>query len=160
MHPNAQLLQRFYTAFSALDAAAMQACYAPDARFDDEAFSLQGAAQIGAMWRMLCEATKARGMDTWRLEFSGLQADAQSGRAHWEAHYRFGPAGRRVHNVIDGEFRFENGLIVAHRDRFDFWRWARQALGAPGWLLGWSPMLRRKVRATAAANLARFQARG
>lgn len=159
MHPNAELLQRFYAAFAALDAAAMQACYAPQARFDDEAFSLQGAAQIGAMWRMLCEATKARGMDTWRLEASGIAADDTQGRAHWEAHYRFGPGGRRVHNAIDGEFRFEHGLIVAHRDRFDFWRWSRQALGAPGWLLGWSPMLRAKVRATAAANLARYQSK-
>jgi hypothetical protein len=32
-------------------------------------------------------------------------------------------------------------------------------LGAPGLLLGWTPMLRNKVRATAAANLATYLAR-
>ena len=51
------------------------------------------------------------------------------------------------------------GLIASQRDRFDFWRWSRQALGAPGLLLGWSPMLKKKVRATAAANLQAFLAR-
>ena len=29
MHPNAQTLQRFYTAFAQLDHATMAACYAP-----------------------------------------------------------------------------------------------------------------------------------
>ncbi len=160
MHPNAELLTRFYTAFAALDADTMQACYARDASFRDEAFTLQGADEVGAMWRMLCGATQAKGRDVWRLEFSGIEADAATGRAHWEAHYRFSATGRMVHNVIDGSFRFRDGLIAEHVDRFDFWRWSRQALGAPGLLLGWSPMLRNKVRATAAGNLARFRQRG
>ena len=160
MHPNAELLTRFYGAFAALDAEAMQACYAPDASFRDEAFTLQGAAEVGAMWRMLCEATRAKGRDVWRLEFSGIEAVAAQGRAHWEAHYRFSATGRLVHNVIDGSFRFRDGRIAEHVDRFDFWRWSRQALGAPGLLLGWTPFLRSKVRATAAGNLARFRQRG
>lgn len=158
MHKNAELLHRFYTAFAALDAPAMQACYAPDARFRDEAFTLDGAPQVGAMWRMLCGATQAKGRDVWRLEFSGIEADDRQGQAHWEAHYRFSTTGRMVHNVIDGAFVFRDGLIAEHVDRFDFWRWSRQALGTPGLLLGWSPFLKAKVRATAAANLARFQA--
>ena len=52
------------------------------------------------------------------------------------------------------------GLITRHTDRFDFWRWSRQALGAPGLLLGWSPFLRAKVRGQAAASLRRFLAKG
>lgn len=35
---NAQTIERFYEAFSRLDARAMAACYASDAAFDDEAF--------------------------------------------------------------------------------------------------------------------------
>ena len=63
-------------------------------------------------------------------------------------------------NRIDAEFEFDSaGLIKRHRDRFDFWAWSRQALGLPGWLLGWTPWLRNKVRATAARNLAKFMAR-
>jgi hypothetical protein len=49
-------------------------------------------------------------------------------------------------------------LITRHRDRFNFWSWSRQALGAPGLLLGWTPFLRQKVRAQAAANLQKFLA--
>jgi hypothetical protein len=35
----------------------------------------------------------------------------------------------------------------------DFWPWSRQALGAPGLLLGWTPLLRAKVQRQAGANL-------
>ena len=60
MHPNARTRQRFYTAFSQLDHATMAACYAPDATFEDEAFSLKGREQIGGMWRT-CSAIKKPG---------------------------------------------------------------------------------------------------
>jgi hypothetical protein len=152
-------IRRFYEAFTRLDDAAMTACYRADARFDDEAFSLQGAPQIGGMWRMLCTATRnnAAARAHWRLELSQVTPSS----AHWEPHYLFGPAGRPVHNRIDASFEFDGqGLISRHHDRFDFWSWSRQALGAPGWLLGWSPLLRQKVRGTAAAQLRRFLERG
>jgi hypothetical protein len=146
-------IERLYAAFERLDADTMAACYAEDAVFDDEAFSLRGRAQIAGMWTMLCDAVKAKGRDVWEIEASAITERS----AHWEATYRFSATGRMVHNVIDAEFEFDAaGLITRHRDRFDFWRWARQALGAPGLLLGWTPMLRAKVRAQAAKNLARF----
>ena len=96
----------------------------------------------------------------WKLESSGLQADATTGQAHWEAHYRFSATGRLVHNRIDVTFSFNPaGLIVNHVDHFNFWRWSRQALGTPGLLLGWTPFLRTKVRRQAAANLQKFLAK-
>ena len=159
MHPNQQTLEKFYNAFARLDADTMAQCYASDAAFDDEAFSLRGHAQVTGMWHMLCEVTKAKGRDVWKLTYSDIQADANIGQAHWEAHYRFSATGRMVHNVIDGRFTFDpQGLISTHRDRFDFWAWSRQALGTPGLLLGWTPFLRNKVRATAAANLQKYLA--
>ena len=149
-------LERLYAAFSQLDGAAMAACYAENATFDDEAFSLKGRREIGGMWTMLCDGTKAKARDAWRLE-SRVTGERS---AHWEAWYRFTATGRLVHNIIDSEFEFgPDGLITRQRDRFDFWRWSRQALGAPGWLLGWTPFLRNKVRATAAANLTLFLAK-
>jgi ketosteroid isomerase-like protein len=159
-HANAELLQRFYAAFEALDADSMQACYAADAHFQDEVFTLDGADRIGSMWRMLCDATKAGNRDVWRLEWSEVEADDDRGHVHWEAHYRFSTTGRRVHNVIDARFEFRDGRILRHLDRFSFWRWARQAFGAVGWVLGATPLLRRQVRARAAANLARARERG
>ena len=148
-------IERFYAAFARLDGDAMQACYAEDARFDDEAFSLRGRTQVGGMWRMLCSATRAKGADVWRLEVR----DITDRSAHWEAHYRFSATGRMVHNIIEADIQCgPDGLIQRHRDSFDFWRWSRQALGAPGLLLGWTPFLRAKVRATAAGNLQKFLA--
>jgi hypothetical protein len=149
-------ITRFYAAFAQLDGDTMQACYAPDAEFQDEVFTLEGQRQVGGMWRMLCEATAAKGRDVWRLEASQITERS----AHWEAHYRFSATGRMVHNIIDAEFEFTpSGLIRKHRDRFGFWRWSRQALGTPGVLLGWTPIVRNKVRAQAAANLALFLAK-
>ncbi|HYW58420.1 MAG TPA: nuclear transport factor 2 family protein [Polaromonas sp.] len=157
MHPNQQTLEKFYDAFSRLDSGTMAQCYAPDASFDDEAFSLRGHKQVTGMWHMLCDATKAKGRDVWKLEYSGIRADATSGQAHWEAHYRFSATGRMVHNIIDGRFTFTpEGLIATHRDSFNFWAWSRQALGTPGVLLGWTPFLRAKVSTTAARNLQKY----
>ena len=146
-------IETLYAAFARLDSDAMAACYAENARFDDEAFSLYGRREIGAMWRMLCEAVKAKGRDVWKLEVSAITDSS----AHWEPYYRFSATGRMVHNIIDAQFEFDGaGLIVRHKDSFDFWRWSRQALGAPGLLLGWTPFLRGKVRAQAGANLRKF----
>ena len=146
-------IERFYAAFAQLDGEAMQACYAEDAIFDDEAFSLKGRREVGGMWRMLCDATKAKGRDHWKLSVSQVTANS----AHWEANYKFSATGRLVLNKIDATFEFNpQGLITRHRDRFDFWTWSRQALGLPGLLLGWSPFLKAKVRATAAGNLKRY----
>jgi hypothetical protein len=107
------------------------------------------------MWRMLCEAVQAKpeARAHWKLSAT----DITDRSAHWEASYIFSATGRPVLNRIDAEFTFDKrGLILTHRDRFHFWTWSRQALGATGWLLGWTPMLRNKVRAQAKANLRRF----
>ena len=121
MHANAITLQNFYTAFARLDADAMATCYARDAVFEDAVFSLSGHREVTGMWRMLADATKAKGADVWKLTFSGIEADATSGKAHWEADYRFSATGRMVHNVIDGVFTFNHqGLTTRHRDSFDY----------------------------------------
>ena len=159
MHHNRATLEKFYTAFAQFDADTMATCCAPDAQFDDEAFSLRGHTEVTGMWHMLCSATKARAMADWKLVYSGIEAAATSGKAHWEADYCFSTTGPLVHNVIDGVFEFnEQGLITRHRDSFNFWSWSRQALGAPGLLLGWTPFLQKKARTTAAANLKKFLA--
>jgi ketosteroid isomerase-like protein len=155
---NAETIARFYAAFAALDGATMAGCYAPDVRFEDPVFSLEGKDEVMSMWAMLGAATRAGSMDVWKLEWRDVQADDATGSAHWEAHYRFSGTGRLVHNRIDARMRFRDGLIVEHVDHFDFWAWSRQALGAPGLLLGWTPMLRNKVRAQAATKLALFRA--
>lgn len=158
--PPLTTLQVFYGAFRALDAETMRACYAPQARFDDPVFGLAGRDAIGAMWQMLCESIKSRGRADWRLEYRDLAVAGRTGRAHWEARYRYGAGGARVHNVIDADFAFDDsGLILTHRDRFDLWRWSRQALGTQGLLLGWMPRFKREIRVQAARRLDTWCAR-
>jgi ketosteroid isomerase-like protein len=138
MNSNKALIDTFYTAFKNKDYQAMADCYHPDAHFQDEVFELKGKA-IGAMWHMLCE----RGTDM-TMSYS-VKEEAGKVTAHWEPIYSFSKTGRRVHNIIDAEFAFKDGKIIKHRDRFNFWRWTRKALGLPGLLLGWTPLIRGKV---------------
>ena len=152
-HPHAALIARFYEAFQRRDAAAMAACYHRDVHFTDEVFPDLRGPQAGAMWAMLC----ARGKDL-RVEPSAITADDAQGRARWDAWYTFSGSGRPVHNIIQAEFGFRDGLIVRHVDRFDFQRWARQALGVSGLVLGGTRFMRRKVQTTAARSLAAWMA--
>jgi uncharacterized protein len=151
--PLADLIQRFYSAFAERDHATMAACYAPDAEFSDPVFPGLRGAEIGDMWRMLCERAR-----DFRLEFGSVATGGGSGSARWEAWYTFTPTGRPVHNVIQASFTFEGGRIRRHTDRFDLYRWARQALGLQGLLLGWSPPVQRAIRAQARRSLERFRA--
>lgn len=151
MHPNAALITRFYEAFQVLDADTMVACYHPEVVFSDPVFPNLVGPRAGAMWKMLT----GRASDL-KVDFSAVQADDRSGSAHWEAHYTWSGTGRPVHNIIEARFDFEEGLIRSHTDSFDLWRWTRQALGATGLLLGWTPMVQNKVRGTAEYGLSRF----
>jgi ketosteroid isomerase-like protein len=151
MHPNTELLTGFYRAFAARDGEAMATAYAADATFSDPVFVLLKGAEIGAMWTMLCSRAK-----DLRVEATHIGANETAGRAHWEAWYPFTKTGRQVHNVIDAEFEFRDGKIVRHVDTFDFWNWAAMALGPPGKLLGWTPMLRNAVRSEAFHSLEKF----
>ncbi len=129
----------------------MVASYAPDVRFSDEVFPDLRGDRAGAMWRMLCD-----GADDLRVEVRDIEADDRRGRAHWEAWYTFTPTGRKVHNVIDAEFEFEDGHIVRHRDHFDFGKWAAQAIGTVGKLPGASRLVKSRVRKEAAKSLDAF----
>jgi hypothetical protein len=150
MHPNEQVLQAFYSRFAERDHAGMIAWYAPGIEFSDPVFTL-GGKRVGAMWHMLCEA----GQDL-EVTVGDIHADDTRGRAHWQARYTFAVTGRKVHNIIDAAFRFEQGKIVWHQDRFDLWRWTRLALGPVGLFLGWTPLLRNRVRRVARSRLERF----
>jgi len=129
----------------------MQSLYHPQAHFSDPVFTSLDSSGVKAMWQMLVTAGK-----DLRITFQDVKADDKSGSCHWEAWYTFSRTGKKVHNIIDASFEFKDGLILNHKDRFDFWRWSRQALGLPGWLLGWSPLVKNKVRNTASSGLRKF----
>jgi hypothetical protein len=72
------------------------------------------------------------------------------------ATYTFSATGNKVVNKIKASFVFENGKIIHHKDSFDFYNWARQALGIKGLLLGRTSFLQRKVRQQARNGLVKF----
>ncbi|MBV8658674.1 MAG: nuclear transport factor 2 family protein [Burkholderiales bacterium] len=149
--PEAALINRFYEAFSRGDWATMAACYHADAQFSDPVFPALAGRQPAAMWRMLLEGAKSL-----EIVWNQVEGGQGVGRAHWEAKYPFSQTGRQVHNRIDAEFVFKDGLILRHTDTFDLWAWSRMALGPVGMLLGWSPIIRNKVRKMAGGRLAQF----
>jgi ketosteroid isomerase-like protein len=150
---NHELLKRFYSAFDAHDGDAMAACYAPHATFSDPVFVGLKDGEPGAMWRMLTSRSK-----DLRVELKESEADQSRGSARWIATYTFAQTGRKVVNDVRSSFRFEDGLIVEQRDEFDFRRWAGQALGLSGKLLGGTPIIRNAVQGKARAGLAAFGA--
>lgn len=151
---NEATIRKLYAGLDGHDGEAMASCYAPDATFSDPVFPDLTGAQAGDMWRMLT----SRATDL-SVELPEAKADAEAGAARWIATYTFGATGRHVTNRVRSDFRFDgSGLISEQRDDFPFWTWSRQALGPAGLALGWTPLLRSKVRSNAATELARFRA--
>ena len=156
MHPqHQQLINTFYDCFAKADAEGMVACYADDVEFEDPAFGPLHGNDAKNMWRMLI----GRSNGQLKLTYNNVWADDKKGGANWIATYPFSKTGRTVVNEIEANFEFENGKIKKHIDRFDIWKWSRQALGTSGFLLGWTPFLKNKIRGNALAQLRNFSAK-
>jgi ketosteroid isomerase-like protein len=148
-----QIIEDFYQAFTALDAEKMVAHYHDDITFEDPAFGELHGEHAKNMWRMLCKSQQnSVGLKSdailpeFRVEVSEIAFDDEIGSARWDAYYTFSQTGRKVHNIIHATFRFQDGKIIDHRDRFDSWRWARQALGLKGLLFGWAPFFKKGLQ--------------
>lgn len=151
MDDHQTVIESFYSSFQQLDSDGMIECYHPDICFSDPIFPCLQKEEAGLMWRMLCNNAKG-----FELHFSDIFTNKTSGGAYWEAKYLFSKTERPVHNKIKASFKFQDGKIIQHTDDFNFWRWSIMALGPIGIALGWSPMLKNKVRAQAAKSLAHF----
>jgi ketosteroid isomerase-like protein len=154
MHPHEALIREFHARFAARDAEGMARCYHPEVAFSDTVFPMLRGRDAGDLWRMLL--TRATDL---AVTLDEAAADEDGGRAKWTARYTFTRTGRPVVNRIESMFAFRDGLIVRHYDSFPFWRWAAQAFGPAGRLLGWLPPFKWKVRKDADRGLRRFQAR-
>jgi hypothetical protein len=147
-----QVITKFYTAFANLDGETMASCYHPEAVFNDEAFVNLKGKEPGLMWKMLLERSKG----DLKINFSNVQASAQKGTADWVAEYVFSATGRKVINHIHAEFEFKDGLIYRHTDSFNLHKWAGQAMGLKGKLLGGFGFFRKKVQQTARLGLDKY----
>lgn len=149
---NQEVLQQFYDAFQAGDAEKMVTCYHDKITFEDPAFGKLEGEQAKAMWRMLLQ----RAQGQLNIEVPTVKANETEGSSYWVARYPYGPKKRPVLNKVSGTFTFQDGKILTHKDEFDLWAWSRQALGVPGYLLGWSSFMRNKIQANTNKLLAKF----
>ena len=143
--------ERFYDAFALGDWHTMGMTYAQHATFSDPVFPLLGVDEVRAMWQMLLPHAP-----DLSVNYNVVSESDDGARVVWIARYTFGQTGRPVTNRVVSEMRFAAGRIVRQVDRFNLWRWSRQALGLQGWLFGWTPMLRDRVRKQAASALRKF----
>lgn len=139
---NDEIIKSFYTAFANGDAETMISYYHKDIIFHDPAFGELKGDEVRNMWRMLIERSKG----DLKISYSAVDIYDHSGSANWKAEYTFGPTGRKVVNRVSANFKFEGDKIIRHVDDFDMWKWAQQALGLKGYLLGWSSFLQKKVQ--------------
>lgn len=150
MNAGAEVVERLYAALAQRDHAGMAACYGPAARFSDPVFPALQGPEIGQMWRMLCE----RGTDLQVVAGPVRETDGGRLLVDWEARYTYRATRRPVHNRIRASFFLERDLIRDHTDAFNLYAWARQALGLPGVLFGWSAPFQRTIRSRARRALA------
>ena len=145
-----ELINKFYTAFNELDAETMSSCYHDEVVFDDPAFGELKGESARNMWRMLCQSQKGK-------DFKVKHSEVTNNSAYWEAFYTFSKTGRKVHNKIHANFEFKDGLIIRHSDNFDLHKWASQAMGLSGLLIGWSGFFQKKLQKQTNRLLHKFE---
>ncbi|QXP62415.1 MULTISPECIES: nuclear transport factor 2 family protein [unclassified Polaribacter] len=141
---NKEIIKKFYTSFSNGNVTGMLECYHKDVVFKDAVFGRLEGDRAFKMWEMLLSNKK---QDT-TINFSNIEATAENGKANWVAEYLYGDKKRKVVNRVSADFRFKDGKIIQHFDTFDLWSWTKQAMGLPGYLLGWSSFMRNKIQQT------------
>lgn len=152
MQTNEAVISKFYIAFQQRDHQTMNSCYADDIVFSDPAFGLLRGDEVKYMWEMLCTNAK-----DFSLSFSNIQLlDEEYATCNWTASYTFSKTGRKVVNNIKAFMKLKDGKIIEHSDAFKLSKWAAQALGWKGALLGWSGFMKRKIQKNARKNLIAF----
>ena len=153
MNLNEQIIEEFYSGFAAANSDTMNSCYHPEVVFQDPVFGVLQSQDVRDMWEMLI----AKSGGNIAIKFSNVVSVGNTGTTNWTADYVFSSTNRKVHNVVQAQFEFKDGLIYRHVDFFDLYAWSKQAMGVKGTLLGWTPFFKRKIQQTALQNLRSFQ---
>ena len=148
---NELIANEFYNAFANKNAEGMNKFYHKSLHFEDPAFGKLNYEQTCSMWTMLCESAKDLG-----ISFKIIDSDENSVTTKWIADYRFSKTNRMVHNEIVAVMKIENELIVEHNDTFNLHKWAQQALGMKGYILGGTKFFRNKLQEQTGRQLLRY----
>ena len=149
---NQELIAQFYTSFSNGKVKEMTECYHENIVFQDPVFGRLEGEKAFKMWEMLLSKKNK----STKISFNNIQTNSKNGSAHWTAEYTYGKANRKVINKVSAQFKFKDGKIIEHIDRFNLWKWTQQALGIIGYLIGWSPFMKNKIQRTTKKQLDDF----
>lgn len=147
-----ELIELFYTSFINKDVEQMVNCYHSEIEFEDPAFGKLIGKRAKNMWRMLLSNSK-----DLEVNYSNVEIVDGIGKAQWIAKYTFSKTGKQVVNIIDCKFEFKDGLIIKHTDFFDLHKWAKQALGFKGFILGGTTIFKKKLNNQTNQLLDRFE---
>jgi len=150
-----QITSQFYEAFKNHDIDGMNSLYHENVIFNDPVFKNLNFKEVTSMWKMLVERSNGK----LEISYHSLLEDENLTQCTWEAKYNFSKTNRLVHNVIHATMEFKEEKIIKHTDSFDFWRWSSMALGLPGKLLGWTPLIKKKVQKMARQSLDKYMTR-
>ena len=142
-----EIITKFYSAFQQLDVEKMVSYYHDDIEFTDPGFGTLKGNDAKNMWRMICSRAK-----DFSLEYSQVTENS----AHWDTTYTFSITGNKVNNIIDATFEFKDGKISKHVDVFNLHKWATQALGFKGRLLGGTKFFQKKLNKQTQTLLAKY----
>lgn len=151
MKKSKEIVTTFYEAMKARDYKTMASLYAINAVFSDPVFPSLSGFEAGKMWEMLLKTGK-----DMEVEYKILHHGKDEARVRWVARYTFSRTGRKVRNEVVSTFELLDGQILTQRDRFNFRKWSRQALGFFPWLLGFTGVTQKKVQETAERGLNDF----
>lgn len=146
-----QTIELFFRAFQKKDYKTIQHSYGKVATFSDPIFEKLKGDEIHAMWQMLLSSS-----NDLEISFEITQSSINRVSAIWTANYTFPATNRKVKNIIKSDFFIENQKIVSHIEKFSFYKWARQAFGLKGSILGWTHYFHKEVQNKAKKNLLRF----
>jgi len=153
---NKDLIEQFYLSFSNGDAKGMTACYHQDIIFQDPVFGKLKGERAGKMWEMLL----SQKTNTIKITFGDIESNNETGHTNWKAEYIYSKTNRKVINHVQANFKFRDGKIIEHIDTFNLWKWTQQAIGIIGYLIGWTPFMKSKIRKTVTKALDKFISKG
>jgi ketosteroid isomerase-like protein len=146
---NTETIKKFYTSFSEGNAKDMIACYHEEIVFQDPAFGVLKGNRAKKMWEMLLSNKDSN----IKITFNNINVDGDEGGASWIAEYVYGPKKRKVINKVNAQFKFKEGEITEHKDTFNLWKWSGQALGLVGHMIGWTPIMKKKIQSITSKKL-------
>jgi len=149
MIENKNVITGLYNAYKERNPELMASFYTEDASFKDEIFGEVTGQEIPKVWEVVHSTTS-----NFYLYFHIVNVNKNLATVNSQLSYTFKHTGRKIDISITSIFRFENGKIRHQVDEYSLWKWASQAFGVSGFLLGWNPKFKNKIRQSAQNTIA------